>query len=218
MSKELKKYVEFALLKDESKEQIKENLINAGWAKSLVNKILTDYAGLDSAGVIIPAPKQQFNQIIKDIFVYLVVFITLTMTSFAIGAILFKFTDFMFRNSLTRASYSYIDISWAISQLIVAFPIFASLSWFVSNDLINHPEKRESLIRKMMIYLILLITSITGIVDLTSVLTTFFKGELTLHSFLNAAVVFAIVSLIFSYYFNEIKQDELLIKGKKNNG
>jgi hypothetical protein len=70
----------------------------------------------------------------------------------------------------------------------------------------------------MMIYLILLITSITGIVDLTSVLTTFFKGELTLHSFLNAAVVFAIVSLIFSYYFNEIKQDELLIKGKKNNG
>ncbi|OGH98073.1 MAG: hypothetical protein A2039_07675 [Candidatus Melainabacteria bacterium GWA2_34_9] len=215
MSKELKKYVETALLQGLSKEQIKENLTNVGWPKSLIDKILSNFSGLDSCGLIIPAPKQQFNQIVKDIFVYSIVFITLTMSSFAAGTLLFKFVDYLFKDYLTQSKYSSMAVSWAISQLIVAFPVYAFLSLHIVKDLIKNPEKRESLIRKMMIYLILLITAITGITDLTSVLSNFFRGELSLNSFLDASVVFVIAMLIFSYYLHEMKQDDLFIKGKK---
>ena len=214
MSKELKKYIEIALLKGSTKEQIKENLAGAGWSRNLTEKVLSDFFGVDSCGVIIPAPKQQFNQVIKDIFVYCIMFITLAMSSFALGTILFKFVDYVFKDYLTQSKYSANDISWAISQLIVAFPIFSYLCQFVSKDLLSYPEKRESLVRKIMIYFILLITSITAIVDLSSVLTNFFRGELTLNSFFDASIVFIISGLIFSYYFYEMKQDDLLIKGQ----
>lgn len=214
MSKELKKYIELSLQKGSPKEQIKENLLQAGWSKSLVEKSLLDYAGVDSTGVIIPAPKQQFNQIMKDIFVYCISFITLTMSSVSIINIMFKFADFVFQDQLVGDRYYHSDITGALAQLIVAFPVYVFLCGFLSKDLVAFPEKRESLVRKLMVYFILLITSVTAIIDLTYVLTNFFSGELTANTFSKSMLVFAVMGIIFSYYFGELKNDENFTKGK----
>ncbi len=215
MSKELRKYIETALSKGASKEQITETLVSSGWSAEVIKKITSDFAAVDSFGIPVPAPKMQAHHVSRDLFVYFIIFITLSFSSFAVGSIFFELVDYFFKN-LTGHRYSHTNISWALAQLIVAFPIFSLLSAWVNKNLEKYPEKRESLIRKLMIYFILTITAIVSISDLIIVLAGFLKGELTLTFILDSLVVLGISILIFSYYFYEVRQDDNLIKIKSD--
>ena len=48
MSKELKKYIETAMEKGASKQQIIETLLNSGWAKDMIEKIIDNFSGTDA--------------------------------------------------------------------------------------------------------------------------------------------------------------------------
>ena len=212
MSTELKTYIETALTKGASKDQITETLINSGWSKEVVLKVLGDFSGVDSMGIPVPAPKMEAHQIARDLFVYFIIFVTLSMTAYAVGGLFFEFIDYAFPKNLTHDKFSYNNVSWAIAQLVIAFPIYVLLSNWINKNLISHPEKRESFVRKLMIYFILTITAIVSIVDLVIVLTSFLRGEITIAFVLNAIVVLVIALIIFSYYFYEVKEDDKLIK------
>jgi len=215
MSKELKTYIETALTKGVSKEQISETLTGSGWSKEVIYKMLGDYSGVDSMGIPVPAPKMQAHQISRDLFVYFIIFITLSMTACGVGGLFFECIDYLFPENLVHSEFSYNDVSWAIAQLVIAFPILILLSNWINKNLLKHPEKRESLVRKLMIYFILTITAIVSIVDLVIVLTSFLKGDITIAFILNALVVLVIALIIFSYYFYEVKEDDNLIKTTK---
>lgn len=215
MSKEVKKYIETALTKGASKEQVAETLIGSGWSKEVIYKLLGDYTGVDSMGIPVPAPKMQAHQISRDLFVYFIIFVTLSMTAGGVGGLFFEFIDYFFEENLARNDFSFHSISWAIAQLIIAFPIYIILSGWINKNLLKHPEKRESLVRKLMIYFILTITAIVSITDLVIVLTSFLRGDITISFILNALVVLVIAILIFAYYFYEVKEDDNLIKTSK---
>lgn len=210
MSKELNTYIQSALEKGSDKSNIEDTLVEAGWAPEVVRKTMVQYAGVDSHGVIIPAPRFGIHHIIRDIFVYLLIFITLSMASYALGSLLFNLIDYFFPDAVVNTYHH--NTSWAIAQLVVTSPVYLWLSLWLGKDVSMYPQKRESLVRKMLIYFILLITAVIGIGDLIFVITKFLDGELSTRFLLQSMTVVGISSSVFSYYLFEMRRDDLLTK------
>lgn len=219
MSLELRNYVKDALSRGATKESIMITLSQSGWAKDVIQKTLEQFSGVDSQGVPIPAPRMYAHQIARDWFIYLLGLITLSISAYALGALFFNLIEHYIADPANR--YGYNDaggISWAVAQLVVALPVYMGLSQLTQKDIVKHPEKRESLIRKLVIYAILGITSIVGLGDLICVLANFLGGELTFRFLAKALVVLTISVLVFIYYLFEMRRDDVLVKQAEQMG
>ncbi len=213
VSTELKQYIHQALERGGSKDEIRTVLEQAGWSPQVIRKILEQYTGVDANGLPIPAPRMQAHQFARDLFLYLLIFVTLSMIAFALGGLLFSLIDKVLPDPAFTNYRAYQDrIPWSIAQLVIAFPVFTLLTRLINRDITDHTEKRESLLRKLMIYLILAITAVVSLGDLVAVLTRFLEGELTLRYFSQSSVVLVISLLIFSYYLYEVRQDDRVLK------
>lgn len=215
MSSELKRYVEKSLSKGASKEAIRTTLLQSGWASDVVVKTLDQYVSVDPYGVPVPAPRMQAHQLARDIFVYLLSFITVMMSSWALGALIFNAINNTFPDPSVHGYHNDHHINWAIAQLIVTFPLFAGLTFWIHQDLSRHPEKRESLVRKLMIYFILLIAAMVGLGDLVTVLDFYLNGETSMRFMAKAVTVLGISGILFAYYLQEVRQDDRLVKLQK---
>lgn len=213
MSQELKQYVKEALQQGADRQRIATILTESGWAEPVVLKTLEQFVGVDAHGVPIPAPRMQAHQIARDIFLYTLILITLGLNAFALGGLLFNLIEHYVPDTAFNRHYGFDrNISWAIAQLLVAFPVYTGLSIWVQKDVLQFPQKRESLIRKLLIYGILGITAIVGLGDFIATLTTFLQGEMTNRFALKALVVLGISALIFIYYLFEMRRDDALVR------
>lgn len=215
MSQELKQYIKAALEQGADREQITSTLTVSGWAEPVVLKTLEQFVGVDAHGVPIPAPRMQAHQIARDIFVYSLILITLGLNAFALGGLLFNLIEHYVPDAMTGRYYFHHrdrGISWAIAQLFIAFPVYSGLTYWVQKDVRQFPQKRESLIRKLLIYGILGITAVVGLGDLITTLTTYLQGDMTDRFALKALVVLGISSLIFVYYLFEMRRDDVLVR------
>ncbi len=218
MSLELRQYIKEALAKGASKEQIAETLTQSGWALGIVQKTLEQFTGVDPFGVPIPAARLQAHQIARDFFVYLLTFVTLNLIAFAFGTLCFELIEHWFPDVDTIYYSSRIgsrSFQWGLAQLIVVVPAFFFLERFTQQALERYPEKRESFIRKFLIYLILGMTVLVALCDLIFAVNSFLQGELTIRFAARAGVILGIASLIFSYYFLEMQRDDRMVKGRK---
>lgn len=212
MSLELKQYIKDALSHGASREQISSTLSQSGWADAVVQKTLEQFVGVDGHGVPIPAPRMQAHQIARDLCIYCLILVTLGLNSFALGGLLFELINHKLPDATGTFSSGDWKLSWAMAQLLVAFPVYTWLTHTIQRDVAGHPEKRESLIRKLMIYFILVITAIVGLGDLIQTLTIYLQGEMTMRFLAKAGVVLGITQLIFTYYLYEMRRDDSLVR------
>jgi hypothetical protein len=212
MSLELKQYIKDALSHGASREQIGATLAQSGWADDVVQKTLDQFVGVDGHGVPIPAPRMQAHQIARDLCNYCLILVTLGLSSFALGGLLFELIGHYVKDAADTYNSGTWQISWAMAQLLVAFPVYTLLSRNTQRDVAEHPEKRESLIRKLLIYFILVMTAIVGLGDLIQTLTVYFQGEMSLRFIAKAGVVLGITQLIFVYYLFEMRRDDSLVR------
>ena len=217
MSQELKQYVKDAMGRGADKEALKTTLLAAGWSADVIQKTLEQYVGVDGHGVPIPAPRMQAHQIARDIFVYFLILVTLSMNTSAVIGLYFNLINQWLPDAMHNYSYDG-EVNWAIAMLIVAVPTYTGLNMWLGKHIVHHAEKRESLIRKLMIYFILGITAIASLVDLICTLTTFLGGDMTTRFLAKAIVVMILSILIFSYYFFEMRRDDAVVKGTEEDG
>lgn len=145
-----------------------------------------------------------------DVFVYLGIGISLVVSVINILQIIFTAIDRKFPDLLTSSAATDIyssDVRMAIASLVVMYPIYLGLSWYVAKDISKFIYKRDLIIRKVMIYLTLFITLCTLIGTLVSLIYNFLGGDLTLPFSLKALSVFVIALTLFSYYLYGIKRD-----------
>lgn len=98
-------------------------------------------------------------------------------------------------------------IRFAIASLIIIFPAFLIISRLIRKSNETDPEKRESWLRKILIYLTLFIAGGIILGDLVAVLNSFLGGELTMRFFLKALTLLLILGFVFSYYTYELRKD-----------
>ncbi len=145
-----------------------------------------------------------------DILLYLGIFISLVTSVTNLLEIIFSAIDKKFVDTLSGV-YSY-DITndstrMAIASLVVMFPVYILISWYVSRDIVRNPGKKDILVRKVMVYAALFVTVLTLIGTLVSIIYTYLGGDLTIRFELKALTVFFVALAVFGYYMYTLRRD-----------
>ncbi len=147
---------------------------------------------------------------VLDVFVYLGIAITLITSVTNLLQVIFTAIDRKFVDTLAYGGYidmTYSDVRFAIASLVVMFPIYVGLSWYVSKDIEKYLYKQDILVRKVLIYCTLFITVLSLIGTLVSLVYTYLGGDLSVRFALKAGSVFLIAATIFGYYVYSLKRN-----------
>ena len=212
VSEDLVVFVRDALARGQSREQIADALLKAGWTKEQTQAALRAFAEIDFP---VPVPRAQPYLSAREAFMYLVLFGTLYTSAYNLGSLLFDLINLRFPDPADVTEYSgapeYVraSIRWAISALVVAFPVFAYTAWLTNRAIERDPTKRASKIRRWLTYLTLFISSGVLIGDVTTLVYNLLGGEATFRFLLKVAVVALIAGTTFTYYLRDLRSEEV---------
>ncbi|MFA5131798.1 MAG: DUF5671 domain-containing protein [Candidatus Paceibacterota bacterium] len=145
-----------------------------------------------------------------DVFMYLGIGITLVVSVYNLLQIVFTAIDRKFADVLNASTYVDMynsDVRFAISALVVMYPIYLLLSWYVAKDIAKFLYKRDLTVRKVMIYTTIFVTVCTLIGTLISIIYTYLGGELSVRFAYKALAVFVLSAGVFGYYFYSVRRD-----------
>jgi len=146
----------------------------------------------------------------RDVFLHLLAIVTLYWSAISFVTLLWQYVNYFFPDAL-KNYYYYDGISgpmrFAISSLIIVFPVFILVSWWLNKIYAKEVAVRESKIRKWLIYLTLFIAALVIIGDLITVINIFLGGEITTRFILKALSILLVAAFIFGYYLNDVRKD-----------
>ena len=211
MNEELRRFIKESLERGIDRDQIRDVLLEAGWQERDVRSALAAFADVDFP-VAVPRPRPYLHA--REAFLYLVSFIALYVFAFSLGAVLFGLIDHTFSDSLDRhrSSPSTADAT-AIAAVIVAFPLYLILMRRLAGAVAADPERRQSLVRRWLTYLTLVVGAGIILGDIIALLASLLTGDPTVNFFLKVATVLLIVVPIFGYYLWDMRQTEDEVAG-----
>ena len=212
-SQELERFVHEALSRGESKASIATALASAGWRDDQTRGVLDAYADVP---FVVPVPRPRASLSAREAFLYLVMFASLYFAIWHLGSLLFDLINVAWpdpadANFLSRSDHS---MRWSCAALIIAFPVFAFVSWFVGRDVARDPIKRLSPVRRWLTYLTLFVAAAVLIGDLTTLVFNLLGGELTARFLLKVLVVGALAGSVFGYYLQDLRREEGAAPGR----
>jgi len=145
----------------------------------------------------------------RDLFLHLLAVVTLYWSSITFVSLVWQFINKFFPDILNNPYYGDHTsmIRFAVSALIIVFPVFLLISWYLNRIYRREAVVRESKIRKWLIYLTLFIASLVIIVDLVVTINKLMEGEITIRFILKALSVLAVATIIFWYYLDDVRRD-----------
>ena len=204
---ELQGFVKDGLGRGLERSALHAALRQAGWEEEQVKAALAEYSEVTFP---IPVPRPRPYLSAREAFLYLVLFTTLYVSAINLGSLFFQFVNLAIPDYSTGYVQSQESIRsslrWAVSSLIVAFPVFLFVASIVSREVRQDPAKRASRVRKWLTYLTLFLASGVIIGDLIALLNDVLGGELTMRFFLKALVVGTISAGIFLYYLRDLRR------------
>jgi len=150
------------------------------------------------------------QSVARDVFMYLLVVVVLTMSTVSLGALLFDFINIYLPDQV-RGICAYDGcigaVNTEVAVLLVAFPVLVWAWRFIRRDVAAQPAKGDLWVRRWMLYLTLFVSGITAIIDLISLINGWLNGELTLQFLLKVLVVLGIAVGVFMYFLRELRQE-----------
>lgn len=152
----------------------------------------------------------------KFAFYYLLSLVALIFTAISSAIIIFQIVDKSVNDILVDYAYNNDGgLRFGISALFVAAPIFFLMLRLINNGLRKNELEKDSSLRRWLTYFILFVSAVIILGSLIGILNSFLSGEMTLKFILKALTVFVISALVFSYYFYDIKREN--VEKKDNN-
>lgn len=145
----------------------------------------------------------------RDVFLYLLAIGTLYICLWRFIDLLFEYINYAFPDAL-EYTYHYgfnESIRWSISSLLIVFPVYLGITWYLRKDAIAHPEKRELRVRKWLLNFTLFLAAVTIISDLVVLVNRFLEGEITVRFFLKVMVVLVVAGAVFAYYLWDLRRE-----------
>jgi hypothetical protein len=144
----------------------------------------------------------------RDLFLHLLAIVTLYWSSITFVGILWQFINKFFPDVLWYGDIGRTElIRFFVSSLIIVFPVFILVSWYLNNIYRRETVVRESKIRKWLIYLTLFIAALVIIIDLVSTINMLMGGEITIRFILKALSVLIVAAIIFWYYLDDVRRE-----------
>lgn len=207
INEDLAAFVKEGLARGIPRPRLEDALRQAGWSDEQIRGGLRGFADVEFP---IPVPRPRPYLSAREAFIYLVLFLTLYISAFNLGSLVFHLIDRAFPDPAQRVNgqFTLQAIRWSISWLVVAFPVFLFMTSVVARAMRRDPTKRESRIRRQLTYLTLFLASCALIADVTTLIYNFLGGELTVRFVLKVLTVAVIAGSTFGYYLLDLRADE----------
>jgi len=156
------------------------------------------------------------SQAAKFAFFYMLSLVALVFTALSTGMIIFQIINKLIPDvpGFFQGSFSDSSLKYAISQMIIAAPIFFLTMRQIHKYLFSGELDNNSGIRKWLTYFMLFVSSVVLIGWLIGTLNSFMQGELTTKFLLKAITAIGISATVFSYFLYDIKRKE--VKGVRD--
>ncbi len=208
MNAELHTFVRDSLARGVPRAAIREALLKAGWPPEEADSALGSWAEVDFP---VPVPRRRPYLSAREAFLHLVLFATLYVIAFNVGAIWFALINWSLHDPTqmysTRIPLANAARS-AVASLVIGLPVFLFVGRVIGRTMAGDPEKRSSRIRKWLTYLTLFLAALVMIGDLIVLVTAVLGGEVAPRFVLKVAVVFAIAGVVFGHYLADLRRDE----------
>ena len=207
LNQDLVAFVKEGLQRGLARGDIEAVLLRAGWPPEQVRRALAGFADFEFA---IPVPRPIPTVSAREAFMYVLMFATLFVSAYSLGDLLFDIIDRRFPDPVSSRAEAFTlqSIRWALSALIVAFPIFLWMAWLIARLVRADSTKRASRIRRRLTYITLFIAACVLIGDVITVVYSFLGGELTTRFVLKVFTVGAIAGTAFGYYLSDLRVEE----------
>ena len=142
----------------------------------------------------------------KYFFLELGIIAALYISAFSFITFAFYIINYLFPDRLAYGFDAYSSgLRFAISTLIIVFPIFVILARMMWKSLLTDIEGRNLVVRKWLSYLTLFIAgaAITG--DLVALVNTFLDGEISSRFIAKVIVVLVVALAVFLYTLKDLK-------------
>ncbi|MCC6934087.1 MAG: hypothetical protein IT406_00095 [Candidatus Yanofskybacteria bacterium] len=147
------------------------------------------------------------NTTARDVFMYLLVVITLAMSAVNVGTLLFQYVNLYVPDMTTPVcigTWCQSAIRWSVASLIVVFPVLLWAWKFLQRDISAHPEKANSRVRRWLLYLTLFVAGGVLIGDAVSLIFNWLQGELTIQFLLKVLIVLYVAGTVFYYFLRAL--------------
>lgn len=153
------------------------------------------------------------NHNAKYAFYYLLSLVALIFTTVSVAMISYSIIDKTVPDALNAYMSNYDgQLKFAISALIIATPIFYFISSLIFKGLRKQELEKDSGVRRWLTYLILLVSSLIILGVFIGMINSLLSGELTSRFVLKAITIFILAAGVFSFYFYDIKREDLVRK------
>ena len=208
MNSDLHSFVRDALGRGASRDAIRAALREARWPDDEVESAL---AAWHDAGLGLPVPRRRVGVSPREAFLYLLLFVSLYLVAYHVGAILFAWIERAWPDPAVTDYAADSRREWVrlgVASLLVAFPVYLLTARVTGRAVARDPEKRNSGVRRWLTYLTLFNAACVLIGDFIAVLLGLLKGELTARFTSKAVVVAAIAGWLFTHYMGGLRRDE----------
>ncbi|HSX57872.1 MAG TPA: DUF5671 domain-containing protein [Candidatus Saccharimonadales bacterium] len=210
-NKDLEKYIAASREKGLPDSEISEQLVKTGWSEDEVKKTLSNQPAANT-NIPVPPPAPRFGMWLT--FHYVILFISLYVVSVSEGEILHYLVNNWIPDAAEDVSnyggYLSTLLRGLLAALIVVYPVFAFLFILAKRQIFKNPTIRNFKVRKVLIYITLVVTFLIMIWKLVEVVYSFLGGEIGTRFFAHFAITFIISGSIFFYLLNEVKEDRKL--------
>lgn len=152
----------------------------------------------------------------KFAFFYMLSLVALIFMSTSVGTILFQIINKTIADPIGISSGRFTSgaLRYGISALIISAPIYYFITREIFKNLFKGLLEKDSGVRRWLTYFILFVAAVVMIGWLIAALNNFLNGELTIKFILKALTSIVISAIIFTFYFYDIKREE--VAGKKD--
>lgn len=210
VNEELHFFVREALAHNIARAELDGVLRRSGWSQSQVHEALGRFADVNFP---IPVPRPRPYLDARDAFLYLLLFVTLYITAFNLGSLMFLWIDRNWPDPATanfayRLEYMRNAMRFSIASLIVAAPVFLFVSRLMMREIRTDPAKRNSKVRRWLTYLTVFIASTVLIGDVIALVYNLLGGEMAIRFILKILTIAVIAGAAFTFYLWDIRGDE----------
>lgn len=148
----------------------------------------------------------------RDAFFHLLAFTALYAWTISLIFLLFTFVDFALPDPATRSSSYAVESALSgmrasLATLIVAFPLFIGVWWFLLREVWIFPEKAKSGIRRWLSFLSLFAGAVTILTDVITLVHYLVDGDLSVRFLLKVAVLFVVTGSVFVYLALTLREE-----------
>jgi hypothetical protein len=208
INEDLTAFVKTGLSRNLPRTDIEGVLLEAGWPGDQVRAALGSFAEIEFP---VPVPRPNPSISAREAFLYLVMFVSLYISAFSLGSLLFQFINMAFPDpALAARPVTMVDdaIRWSVSLLVVTFPVFVFVARLIQQDVARDPSRRASRVRRWLTYLTAFVAAGFLMGDVATLVYNVLGGELTVRFLLKAFTVASIAGVVFGYYLKDLKRDE----------